>query len=512
MPSQRTYPLIAVLIALLLSLPSVAQSPPKTFSIFCICETIGGLSDNPSNEVFLQSEMTRLKTQIGENHGRFRVGFAHIFRSEPALLLHCRLAQKNNLSVGTIIAVQTHDGLGHEAVLHDFRCAQWRLDGKTWEGQQAAKNQKVEFPARDWQVPTPSRYCTAVHDEAMTKTREKAEAIHRIMLEYPDVIVAVNASIEEELATSGETRDGLLADYSPFAITEFRDWLRHTGKYDDTTGEYAGQGAPEPIVGPLVLIHGAMRPQFYDDPTPDDANHTGQSFNQFFATHFSTWTLRNWDLDQFPHTITDKNFDPSPAYGIGYTAGGFDAPRQRDPQNKYWCAWSWDVTDHAGQYPPGNPDHPAFGFRQVEIKHFVSDVLDQIHQAGIPLNLIYAHQIPGEAVGARRALSGADPIWTGYYQPANTLGITRFGPINPAKITQYTHNWGIFEWHPKPFSKPDDPALYKATIDALNLYDRNGCRVLFAGWWRPNGKIEDIFPLNNSQFARAIHDWLATQK
>ena len=29
------------------------------------------------------------------------------------------------------------------------------------------------------------------------------------------------------------------------AVTEFRDWLRHTGQYDADTGKYAGQGARE---------------------------------------------------------------------------------------------------------------------------------------------------------------------------------------------------------------------------------------------------------------------------
>jgi hypothetical protein len=115
-------------------------------------------------------------------------------------------------------------------------------------------------------------------------------------------------------------------------------------------------------------------------------------------------------------------------------------------------------------------------------------------------------------VSAARGLSGADSIWTGYYEPGATVGLTRFGPINVQEITQYSHNWGIFEWHPKPYSKPNDPILYKAATDALNLYYQNGCHVLFAGWWEGDGETKDIFPLNDSQFARAIHDWLRAQK
>jgi len=342
--------------------------------------------------------------------------------------------------------------------------------------------------------------------------RNEAKEIHRVMNQYPNVVAAVNASIEEELATAGEKNDALLADYSPFAVTEFRDWLRHTGKYDDTAGEYAGQGAPEEIVGPFVRIHGALRSPFYDDPSPRLAGGTGQSFNQRFGTNFSTWTLRFWDLARFPAPITDKSFSPSPSTGPGATSGGFDAPRRRDPADKFWNAWSWDVPDHGGQYPPGNPDRPAFGFRQFAIKHFVSDVLDEAIHAGIPQAMLYAHQIPGEEVSPSRVRSGGDPLWTGRCESSGTLGITRFGPITVSKLTQYSHDWGIFEWHPAPDRKPDDPAVYDAAMKALDAYVPAGGHVFFAGWWQAGGKLDAVMPLNDSRFAAALHDWIAAHK
>ena len=43
----------------------------------------------------LQTEMTKLKAQIGQNQGRVKVGFSHIFHSAPALQLHCRMAKAN---------------------------------------------------------------------------------------------------------------------------------------------------------------------------------------------------------------------------------------------------------------------------------------------------------------------------------------------------------------------------------------------------------------------------------
>ncbi len=495
--------------------PVVAQNSSNNISFLAIFDQVSSVGSKEFSEADLQAEMSKLKAQVGQNQGRIKVGFSHIFHSTSALRIHCRMAQANNLSVGVIIAVQSHSGsFGYPALLEqDFRRMQWRLDGTTWQGESVTdKNGSAEFPSRDWRVPTPSRYCDPIHQAAMTEVRHQAQEIRQVMNEYPGVVAVVNASIEQELATSGENKDGLLADYSPFAVTEFRDWLRHSGKYDDTQGEYAGQGAPQEIVGPFVRIRGALRSQFYDDRNPNRAGKTGHSFNQWFGTKFSTWTLRFWDIDRFPAPITDKSFSPSPSTGRGATPGGFDAPRKRDVADKFWNAWSWDVPDHEGQYPPGNPARPTFGFRQFEVKHFVSDVVGEAIGAGLPQTMLYTHQIAAEEVNSGRCRSGADPIWTGWYEPSGTLGITRFGSINVSKMTQYSHDWGIFEWNPAPGAKADDGAIYNATIKDLDTYIPAGGHVFFPGWWKAKGELDSVMPLNDSRFAVALHDWIAIHK
>lgn len=46
----------------------------------------------------------------------------------------------------------------------------------------------------------------------------------------------VLACMCQELANGGEADENMLGDYSPFAVAEFRDWLRHTGIYDAVSG------------------------------------------------------------------------------------------------------------------------------------------------------------------------------------------------------------------------------------------------------------------------------------
>jgi hypothetical protein len=160
----------------------------------------------------LQAEMTKLKQQIGENKGDVRVGFSGIFRGIDSLRMICRIAKANNLSVGTIIAVQTHSGGISFNKKVDLRQFQWRLDGKTYQGVPAyAKTGTIEFPPRDWQTPTPSRYCASVHESAINMVQSRAAEIRLVMDEYPGVIVVVNCAIEEEMATGGESADDQLA-------------------------------------------------------------------------------------------------------------------------------------------------------------------------------------------------------------------------------------------------------------------------------------------------------------
>ena len=480
---------------------------------FCILPIYDALTSGVPDAT-LQAEMDKLKAQIGPQRNYFKVGFSNIFGGPTSGASAARMAAANGLSCGFIIALQTHDVSSTTAAVaaKDLRLYQWRLDGKTWQGVNTGTATNPAYPARDYLVVTPSRYATALQNSFKSQIQTTAGQIKTVMTDYPGTVVVVNGIIEEELAT-GDGTDTYLADYSPFAVTEFRDWLRHTGMYDDSTGTYAGQGAPAAITGAFVTnSKGVLSSPFYDDPTPATLGNgrTGPTFNATFGTSFTTWTLLSWDLTAYPNAITNTSFAPMPAMGAtGNTPGGFDAPRVRNTSNAYWNAWSYDILDHNSVYPSGNPTAPAFGFRQVMIKHFVNDLLGWVVAAGIPKQIVYAHQIPGETAGATRARTGADPMWTGETDFNGHLGVTRFGSFPYDTALTYSQNWGIFEWHPDPGAVATDPVLYSSTISSLDSYYANGAHVLFPGWWEnTNGTT---FLLTDSNFAVGLHDWLAAQ-
>ena len=476
-------------------------------------------------------EMQRMQAQIGSSRENFRTGFGGIMRNYGIMERNFRLAKEYNLSIGVIIgAAQTHalSAADRNLLKQDIRRYQWRLDGKTWYAVATTNaDSSVEFPDREINRITDSRYAVEVRNSYEKKIRDGARFVKGLTRKYPGVLACVNTAIEEEMATQGGVSDKYLADYSPFAVTEFRDWLRHTGEYDAKTGRWPNEGAPPEITGACELINGCSRSQFYDDPSPADANGTGTSFNSHFGTSFTTWSLRYWDLALFTNKIPyanyaghESDFDPSPEIGAGFTNGGFDAPRVRNISNNYWLAWSWDLLDHGSKTnflsPPGNPRAPAFGFRQQMVHHWCNDTLNWVRAEGIPAEQLYAHQIPGELVTNKRLRSGATPLWTGYYAPGQTVGITRFGLIEPELVQQYANRWGIFEWHPRSWNPRRGPTydtdLYNDTITSLDRYYWSGAKVLFPGWWKAIGvKNEEPFPLVDCGLSRGLKDWLAAR-
>lgn len=468
-----------------------------------------------------RAQFLKMKLQLGNGNLYHRLGFSFIYSpgADAEVRQVCTLAKEYGVHLGLIFGLQSHSRDDFRAVAaKDLRLFQWRKDGNDWKGSFTSTG-TVEVPEdqRDYKIPTPSRYATPLREYNALQVVAWAESVKKLIADFPGVVTCINGPIEEELAIGGMGNTDKLADYSPFAITEFRDWLRHSGLYDASSGKYAGEGASSLIIGDLVDFNGTLRSQFYDDPTPAENNGTGTSFNQFFGTNFTTWSLRYWDLDIFQDPITDVNFDCTPEGGTGFCSGGFDAPRLLDAKNKFWKAWSYDIPDQGGAYPAGNPGSPAYGFRQNLTRNMVRDLFEVVAASGLPREIMYAHQIPGEALAnftgeAPRNRSSASTIWSGFLEKSKTVGITRFGDINPANITQYANDWGIFEWHTAPNADPGTQTLYTASINALNKYYQQKVHYLFPGWWSVTAPDNNsIFPLNDSRFADAIKDFMTAR-
>ena len=513
--------LLIFFIGLFLPVKTMAEELPRGSTDNClyimpIFETIrvpGALTYEEK-----RAQFSKMKQQLGNGNLYHQLGFSFIYdpNADAEVRQDCALAKEYGVHLGLIFALQSHSRDDFRAVADkDLRLYQWRKDGNDWKGSFTSSG-TVEVPEdqRDYKIPTPSRYAVTLREYNAIKTLAWAEAVKKMMTDFPGVVTCINGPIEEELAIGGMNNLDKLADYSPFAITEFRDWLRHSGLYDASSGKFAGEGASQNIIGDFIDFNGTMRSQFYDDPTPTDNNGTGISFNQFFGTNFTTWSLRYWDLDIYPTAITDVNFDCTPEAGPGFCSGGFDAPRTLDVSNIFWKTWSYDIPDQGGNYPSGNPASPAYGFRQNLTRNMVRDLFDVIASTGIPCGIMYAHQIPGEALesftgAGLRNRSSASSIWSGYLEKSKTVGITRFGDINPALMTQYAADWGIFEWHTAPNADPDSPVLYDASINAINNYYQHKVHFLFPGWWSVVAPdFNSIFPLNDSKFADAIRDFM----
>jgi hypothetical protein len=169
--------------------------------------------------------------------------------------------------------------------------------------------------------------------------REVGRVLADRMARYPETVVAASGDGEVELALDRANNDPALtvyADYSPFAVAEFRDWIRAGGLY--ATGQsFAGQAY-------------ANAARYAGDSSPAaDTNGDGHTFNVDFGTSFSTWDLKyfDWKLTDtetqraIPSTAT---FDP----GAISNPSGFDAPRVRGVKPAgyfalaavdYWKLW-----------------------------------------------------------------------------------------------------------------------------------------------------------------------------
>ena len=358
--------------------------------------------------------------------------------------------------LGMSRAMQVYDA----AKRADRRNAQWFHDGLIDVPGASAATQA----ARAWI--TPSRYARKLRSHLEAKTRAFARLFLDLRQSFPSTLISASGDAEAELNMDRldpavRVRDQMIADYSPFAILEFRDWLLGTGLY--------APGA--------TYAADAFRKSRHDTFAQGASALTTANlaaFNASMGTSFASWRLESfdWSLDDplagdiqaIPWaTWSAGGFDPTPETGAGYIAGGFDAPRSiRDGSTRLWRLW--------------------LRFRREMIANYGSDVARWMTTTpgttGTTLSADrwYSHQIPGDFLFGREPGHGnADPrlqtsassMWTALMDPATgSPGLTcldrleqaDFGPGGGYNRTSEAlferlrslalPNWGLPEYAP----------------------------------------------------------------
>jgi len=310
---------------------------------------------------------------------------------------------------------------------------------------------------------TYSRYARRLRRVQEAYVRMFGTLMAERMAQHPDLLVAVTGDGETEMSYD-RFRDGQdlrdpvkgprvsWADYSPFAVAEFRDWLRGEGLYAPGQA-FAADAHPDAT-------------RYRGDRSPaDDTNRDGHTLNGDYGTTFTTWALRyaDWSLSDAETTGALA----ASVKGPGDTQpGGFDPPRVRAEGQPWFDVW--------------------VRFRQALILHYTRDVArwvtegfgaDPTARRGIPRDRWYSAQVPTDMLfgippsdGGVRLFTSGSAHSTADIRPYGTPGVTGYtvnfgrdgadGPyartvVHAApRMKAMGGRWAIVEWNPSdPWSR-----------------------------------------------------------
>ncbi len=380
-----------------------------------------------------------------------------------------------------------YDGAQRDSEREDRRTMQWYSDNGL---------------ARGWW--THSRYARKQYALQQAYIRELGKVLANRMARDPNILVAASGDGEVELSfdRAPGPDNAVLADYSPFAVAEFRDWLRHAGLY--APGQpFAGDGYQS----------GA---RYAGDASPaEDTNGDGHTLNGDFGTRFTSWDLRyfDWSLSDDPnadpHAIPARVYE-APGWNPMPDAGAsrFDAPRVRVPGDPWWEVWST--------------------FRSVMLWHHNRDFArwittspDPETGATVPAERWYSYQVPADYLFGGtpenpnwRFVSSASAWWTADISPYGSIGITAFNvnfgtwfartlsQVAP-HLAERDRRWGIIEWNP---SVPTSPSLDIYT-DEMAVVERYRPSLLIPyAWGHSPEQVQD------TGFEVALRDLIARIK
>ena len=535
--------------------PQTAARPVPSTPVTYITPIWNGIVSGSDADV--AAAVSTLRARIGEGGG-VKLGFAayvflamgdwHVDISSPAAVRAAlgdfeqqvdagiRHARANNIvfviTLLTAIRART-DAAQLVSYDEDRRVMQWYATNQVAPG---------------WW--THSRYARRQYRVQQAYMKEAARILAERIAEYPETLVGIGGDGEVELASELPE----LADFSPFAIAEFRDWLRGEGLYA-TNGPFNGEAY-------------SLADRYRGDAGPDvDSNTDGHSLNGDFGTSFESWDLRyfSWSLADGdapdPHAIPSATynapaFNPLPDAGVQF----FDAPRIEQRENAWWQLWNL--------------------FRQTMVWHHNKDVARWMTTTPtanghlVPTDRWFSYQIPADYLFGStpdnsndRLFTSASPWWTANVAPYGGMGFTAFGVrfgtntylrtlpglvdavhtcgpgqlLAPACVNRPGGltgvSWGLFEWNPvvpvaspayaerllihrqlqprdsrtpSPPPQPSDLAIYR---DEMELLRRYRPRILAPFLWGDTDYriLNTGFETTLRQFATILRDgWAPT--
>jgi hypothetical protein len=391
-----------------------------------------------------------LNTRIGSGRGVL-LGFAAFLHMSPQAMKPMlddvdqivRRAKANGIVAHvSIVSGFFHDSndLRGAAIMQDVRNAQWFSDG--WIAEPSILTNASQVPAKVWI--TPSRSARPLRKRMEEAARALGAHLAAQIAKNPDVLVSVSGDAEVEFSYERNIEGGerkliraepVYADYSPFMIEEFGDWLNARYKGDLKT------------------------------------------LNRDFKQSFTTWKLRYYDASgpiSYSSYLALK--EKLPKSGAFFIDGGFDAPRTEKPGDPFWDTW--------------------LQFRKQVISNYVRDFAtwittspDPATKRTIPANRFYSHQIPADFLfgdpKSLRLKTSASYADTALIAPVGSVGVTAFNTFDGTihkktgsdalyqKLSKF--NWGIFEYNPsiavKTAKEPSsDVQYYLAELRNLAKY------------------------------------------
>ncbi len=384
-----------------------------------------------------------------------------------------------------------------DAKREDRRNAQWFADGRivpsSFSGGLDA--------SIDSAYATPSRYARKLRRHLEAKVRAFAKRTLALRADYPDTLVSASGDAEMELNSEALDEDlsferQPIADYSPFAVLEFRDWLLHQGLYADGA-IYAGDGYTKAESDTFTQGAGAL------------AADNLARFDADFGTPFTSWSLEHfpWSLadpiDADPGAIASAEYgalgwSPLPSSGPDYVAGGFDAPRSWNEHSpRFWATWlqfrATMLASYARDFATWMTTTPGATGETLSPARWYS------HQ--IPADFLNGTH-PGSAKPERRLLTAASPLWTSLVgEDVGSPGLTvldRYesgdvvGSAVYRRTSQYLFavmpqlglpSWGMPEYSPSwPIDVLPDENRSSIASQLLRAYDAGAHLLCFTPW------------------------------